>query len=99
MASFKLYRRQVSGGVVAALGVVEHLDVVKDVGPGLVARRVNLAADPLAFEQLEEALGHGVVMAIAAPAHAAGQVVISQPSARLEARLHTPSTIRATLSA
>src|SRR5512145_2145261 len=78
MASFELYRREVSGDVVATLGVVEHLYVVEDVGPGLDTRRVDLATDPLTFEQLEEALGHGVVMAVAAPAHAGGQVVIAQ---------------------
>lgn len=78
MASFELDRRSVAGGAVAPLGVVEHLDVVEDVGAGVTAGCIDLAADALALEQLEEALGHGVVMAVAAPAHAADQVVVSQ---------------------
>jgi len=32
----------------------------------------------LALEQLEEALGHSVVVAVATPAHAAEQVVVAQ---------------------
>lgn len=38
---------------------------------------INLAANPLALEQLEEAFGNCVVMAVAASAHAADQVVFS----------------------
>ena len=34
MASFELYRRSISGSAVAPLWVVEHLDVVEDVGLG-----------------------------------------------------------------
>lgn len=78
MASFELDRRSVAGGAVAPLGVVEHFDVVEDVGAGVVAGRVDLSTDSLALEQLEEALGHGVVVAVAAPAHAADQVVVAQ---------------------
>ena len=37
-------------------GVVEHLDVVEDIGPGVVASRVDPAPDALALEELEEAL-------------------------------------------
>ena len=37
MASFELDRRSVAGGAVAPLGAVEHLDVVEDVGAGVVA--------------------------------------------------------------
>jgi hypothetical protein len=78
MAPFELDRRSVAGGAVAPLGVVEHLDVVEDVSASVVARGIDLAADALALEQLEEALGHGVVVAVAAPAHAADQVVVPQ---------------------
>ena len=78
MAFFELYRRDAARCVVATLGVVEHLDVVKDISTGVLPGWVDLAANPLTFEQLEEALGHGVVVAVATPAHAADQVVVPQ---------------------
>jgi Protein of unknown function (DUF2699). len=56
-------------------GVVEHLDVVEDVGLGLVPGGVDPAPDALALEELEEAFGDRVVMAVAAAAHAADQAV------------------------
>ena len=60
---------------VPALGVVKHLDVVEDIAAGQVSGLIDLAPDPLALEQLEEALGHRVVVAIAPPAHAALAVI------------------------
>lgn len=60
------------------LWVIEHLDVVEDIGACVTARGVDLAAHALALEQLEEALGHRVVEAVAPPAHAADQVVLAQ---------------------
>ena len=39
MAPLELYGRQVAGGVVTTPGVIEHLDVVEDICPGLIARR------------------------------------------------------------
>ena len=78
MASFELDRRSVAGCAVTPLGVVDHLDVVEDVGTRLTARGVDLPTHAFAFEQLEEALSHSVVMAVAAPTHAADQVVVAQ---------------------
>lgn len=65
MASLELDRRSVACRAVAPLGVIEHLDVVEDVSACVAARGVDLPAHALAFEQLEEALCHGVVMAVA----------------------------------
>ena len=78
MASFELYRRHISGGAVTPLWVVEHLNVVKDISPGLIARWIDLSTNALALKQLEEALGYGVVVTIAATAHAGDQIVITQ---------------------
>jgi len=64
----------------ATPGVIEHLDVVEDIGPGLIARRIDLSANAFSLEQLKEALCDCVVMAVAAPAHAAHQVVVAQES-------------------
>ena len=61
-----------------APGVVEHFDVAEDVRAGVAACGADLPTDTLALEQLEEALGHRVVVAVAAPAHAADQVVVAQ---------------------
>lgn len=38
-------------------GVVEHLDVVEDIGSGLIAGGVDPASDAFALEQLEGASG------------------------------------------
>lgn len=62
MASLKLHWRSISGSAVPMLGVVEHLDVVEDAGPCVIAARVRLAADALTPEQRKEALGHSVVV-------------------------------------
>lgn len=77
MASFELYRRSISGSAVAPFWVVEHLDVIEDIGLGGIARWIDLAADAFALEQLEEALGHGVVVTIAASAHTGDQLVVA----------------------
>lgn len=45
---------------------------------GFLARPVGAAPDPLALEQVEEALGDGVIMALTAPAHGMLQVVSFQ---------------------
>ncbi|MDP9995287.1 hypothetical protein J2W28_005748 [Variovorax boronicumulans] len=78
MASFELYWRSIPGSAVALLRVVEHLDVVEDIGLGGIACQIDLAADAFALEQLEAALGHGVVVAVAATVHAEHEVVITQ---------------------
>lgn len=61
----------------APLWVVEHPDVVEDISLGISARQIDLAADAFALEQLEEVLGHGVVVAVAATAHAGDQLVVA----------------------
>lgn len=61
-----------------SLRVIEHLDIVEDIGPSVIATRVDLTTDAFTFKQLKEAFGHGVVVAVAATAHAGDQVVITQ---------------------
>ncbi len=65
--------------------VVEHLDVVEHVLPCLLARPVDLAADSLALEQIEEALCHGVVVAVPAPAHRMLKIVVLQEGCPIHA--------------
>jgi hypothetical protein len=77
---FELYRRNAAGRVVTTFVVVEHLDVMKDIGTGILAGWVDLSTNPLTLERLEEAFSDSVVMAVAAATHAAAQIVISQKS-------------------
>lgn len=70
----------------ATLWVVEHLDVIEDIGTDIVLGQVILAAIRLALEQLKEAHPHRVVMAIATPAHAADQVGGPQETPPIMAR-------------
>lgn len=55
---------------VAAGSIVERLDVIEDIGAGQVACLVYALLDPFLFQAGEEGLGHRVVPAVAAAAHA-----------------------------
>ncbi len=57
MFPFELDGRQHLVSCVLAGRVIEHLNVVEHVGSRLSPRSVDLASDPLALEQVEEALG------------------------------------------
>ena len=61
-----------------ALRVVEQLEVFEHVLPGGVAGRVGPTPDPFALQKLEKAFGDGVVVAVAAPAHAGVKVMLMQ---------------------
>ena len=58
-----------------AFGVVEHLDVIEHIGPGILPSAVDLSPDPFTLQQLKKALCHRVVMAVTASTHAAKHVV------------------------
>ena len=49
-----LNRRRVIAEAVSALWIVEHLDIVEDVVPGLVAANVDSAANALPLESLKK---------------------------------------------
>lgn len=65
MMSLEIDGRQVASGAVATPGVIEHLNVIEDIGPGLIARRLDLPANAFSLEQLAEAFCDGVAMAVA----------------------------------
>lgn len=44
--------------------VVEHLDVIEHILPCLLARFVCASPDALKLEQVEEALDHGIIVAV-----------------------------------
>src|SRR5215207_1317006 len=62
----------------AALAVVEGLDVLEDGGPGLLAGGPGLSVDQFGLEGGEEALGGGIVPAGSWPADALAEVVLGQ---------------------
>ena len=62
-----------------ACRVVEHLDVVEHILPGLDAGLVGSTPYPLAFEQIEEALRDSIVMAVSPPAVSIIDATASDP--------------------
>src|SRR5918996_3910789 len=78
VAVFELGRRAVAEGGMAALAVVEGLDVLEDGGPGLLPGGPTLAMEQLGLEGGEEALGDGVVPAGAGAADALADVLLGQ---------------------
>jgi hypothetical protein len=70
MPSLKLCWRKPVIKSVTALRIVEHLDVVEDVLPGVVPGCVGLAPDALAFWKLEEAFSDSVVVTVSTSTHA-----------------------------
>ena len=70
MASLVLYGRHAIRRRMSADGVVKHFNVAKHIAACFLPGRINVLADALTLEQLEEAFCHSVVMAVAAPAHA-----------------------------
>ena len=61
-----------------ALWIVEHLDVFEHIPSGGSACGISLSPDPLAFQELEEALSDGVVVTVPASAHAGFQIMVFQ---------------------
>ena len=59
-------------------GVIEHLDIIEHVLARLGPGPIDFPTDALALEQVEEALGHRVVMAVAASAHRRLKIVVLQ---------------------
>lgn len=78
IAFFKFDWRQLPGMPMAALGVVEHFDVVEHIGPSLCTVDINLTSDSFTLEQLKEAFSNGVIVTIPAPAHARLKTMRSQ---------------------
>ena len=71
----------------APFSVVEHRDVVKQVGPGFGAGSIAHAVDALAFEQAKETLHSGVVVAVPRTAHAALNTMPGKLASEVVARI------------
>ena len=73
------------------LAVVGLLDEASDAGAGIASIAIGAAVDLLLLERFHEALGLGVVVGIADPAHARLDIVIAQDLRVIAAGiLHTP---------
>ena len=59
----------------ASFSVIEHLDVIEDIGTRFIACAISGSVDSFAFEQAEEAFSNSIVVAVAAAAHAAFDTV------------------------
>jgi len=62
---------------VFAFWIVKHFDVFEHIPSGIFAGGVGFSSDLLAFQQLEEALGDGVVITVPASTHAGLQIVLT----------------------
>lgn len=61
-----------------SLRVVEHLDIIEHIVPGLLAGSIGAPPDPFALEQVEEAFGYGIIVAIPSSAHGVLKIMGAQ---------------------
>ena len=59
----------------ATLRIIEHLDIVEDVLPGVGSGFVSLPSDPLRLEKMKEALRDSIVVTVPTSAHAGHEPV------------------------
>ena len=78
MPSIKLYWRKPVIKSVTAFRIVEHLDVVEDILPGVIPGCRGLALDALTLQQLEVAFSDSIVVTVSTSAHACFQPMRSQ---------------------
>ena len=67
----------------ASLSIVEHLNVLEQIGSGFLSVAIANPDDPFSLEDTEEAFHDGVVVAVAGAAHGAGDTVVGQLAAKI----------------
>jgi hypothetical protein len=67
--------------------VVEALDVIEHIRPGIIPRPVDLAGYALGFQRREEALHCSIVPDVTRPAHRTGDAMIGHQALELLARI------------
>lgn len=60
---------------VAPCSVVEHFNIIEDIGSGQIPGFVYSLPDAFFFQRIEERFGHRIIPAVATQAHARGQVI------------------------
>ena len=63
-----------------AFWIIKHLNIIEYILSGFVPRFVKPAANPLSLEQIEEAFGDSVVVAVAASAHGMPDIMCLEKS-------------------
>ena len=82
---FELDRRQHAVPRMLALRVIEHLDVIEHILPGFLAGSIGPPSDPFTLEQVEEALGDGIVVTVPSAAHGMLKIVGPQEGGPVDA--------------
>lgn len=68
--------------------IIEQFDVLVDLGSGDLPSRVDALLDPLFFQTAKERFGHGVIPAVATPAHARLKMMrLAEAPPRIAAKL------------
>ena len=79
----ELHGAEIAARGVSSFRVVEALDVVEHVCPGVVPGSIDLAGTPFGFERGEEALHRRIVPDIAGPAHGTIDTIVIQQQPEL----------------
>ena len=75
---FKLHRADIAQGLMQPLPIVEHLDEFKDLGLRFFPRVIVPLMHQLIRERTEEALDHGIVVAVPLATHTRPHPVLGQ---------------------
>ena len=62
---------------VSTRSIIEHLDVIEDLGAGNVARCIDPFFDPFFLQAAEEGFRHRVIPTVPTPAHAGLEMVLA----------------------
>ena len=76
---FKRLRTDPAQMAVSTGAILEHFDVLVDLGIGQIPSPVDAFLDPLLLQTAKEGFGHGGIPTVATPAHT-GFKIISRPS-------------------
>lgn len=88
---FELHRTEIPQCGVPPPGIVEALDVIEHVGPGLGSGTVHLPYRALGLERGEEALHHRIVPDVPGPTHAASDTEVGQEQLKGLTRILAPA--------
>ena len=87
---FKRLRTYTAKMAVSTGAIIEHLDVIVDLGIGDSTSLVDSLLDPLLFHATNERLGHGVIPAVSPPAHT-GRTMMRMAESAATHRCHIAS--------
>ena len=70
--------------------IVEHLDVIIDLGIGNITSLINLLLDPLLLQAAKKRFGHSVIPAVSTPAHTGRKMMLmAEAPPRIAAKLRS----------